>query len=97
MALKRAIIHWLPDWCMCGDRLPSLADVWERQKCDHKLIAKPRLLISYADPAAGHDGALYLAAGATPCGAAKNGKLLFAWGLEPFVTSALDQLRATFS
>jgi len=62
--------------------LPSLRDVWVARKCNERLEAQPRLLVTYADPAQGHDGALYRAADAVFCGTAKDGKLLFAWALE---------------
>lgn len=62
--------------------LEPLAHVWERRKCTNGLRARPRLVITYADPEIGHDGGLYLAAGAVSCGAATEGKLLFAWSLD---------------
>lgn len=64
-----------------------LREEWIARKCrEGGLRAEPRLLATYADPAHGHDGATYLAAGATFCGRAACGKLLFAWAL-------VDELR----
>ena len=73
--------------------LSDLATEWTRRKVDgERLRARPRLLATYADPAVGHDGATYVAAGAVACGAAKNGKLLFAWALDPALREPLRQL-----
>lgn len=84
---------------LCGctqlthDGLPDLARVWTWRKCRHGgLWAKPRLLVTYADPAMGHDGELYLSAGAVPCGPGSGGKLLFAWALEPQLREPLRAL-----
>ena len=63
--------------------LRSLGDEWNDRKCTGGLTAPARLLCTYADPAVGHDGAVYLAAGAVDCGAAKSGKRLFCWALDP--------------
>ena len=72
--------------------LRDLVTEWCARKCDAKLRAVPRLLATYADPEQGHDGALYLAAGATYCGVAACGKLLFAWALDPALREPLRQL-----
>lgn len=72
--------------------LRGLREEWTARKCrEGGLRAAPRLLLTYADPAQGHDGATYLSAGATPCGAGASGKLLFAWALDPDLR---PQLRA---
>lgn len=66
---------------------------WIARKCRAGgLRAAPRLLATYADPAQGHDGATYRAAGALPCGPGAGGKLLFAWPLDPEITPALAAL-----
>ena len=79
-----------------GDRrsgLGSLEEEWTARKVRAEgLRARPRLLVTYADPKMGHDGATYLAAGATACGRGAGGKLLFAWALEPGVRQALGEL-----
>jgi len=63
--------------------LRGVRDEWIARKCRADgLRAAPRLLATYADPALGHDGATYVAAGAVDCGRARCGKLLFAWGLD---------------
>lgn len=64
---------------------------WVTLKCQN-LAARPRLLISFADPAMGHDGNLYLGAGAVPLGG-KN-KLLFAWPLDDSLRQPLRQFAA---
>lgn len=62
--------------------LRPLREEWCARKLrEGGLRAVPRLLATYADPAAGHDGALYRGAGATYCGRGAGGKLLFAWAL----------------
>jgi hypothetical protein len=71
--------------------LRDLRTEWIARRCTGGLRAAPRLLATYADPALGHDGATYLAAGAVACGAAKCGKLLFAWGLDDEVRAQLAQ------
>lgn len=58
-----------------------LAADWAERKSAN-LAARPRLLVTWADPAVGHDGATYIAAGATALGPTRGGKLLFAWALE---------------
>lgn len=71
-------------------RLP--AD-WSERKCAN-LQAKPRLLLTHADPAVGHDGATYLSAGAVALGPTCGGKLLFAWPLDPSLRAPLRQYAA---
>ncbi len=62
--------------------LLDLASEWVARKCEN-LRARPRLLVTHADPGMGHDGATYLATGAVALGAAEEGgKLRFAWGLD---------------
>jgi hypothetical protein len=56
-----------------------LAADWTETKCEN-LQALPRLLVTYADPAVGHDGKLYLGAGAVALGG--DDKLCFAWALD---------------
>jgi len=85
--------------CACSSlRVRGVADLgreWTARKVDgERLRARPRLLATYADPALGHDGATYLAAGATACGPARNGKLLFAWALDDALREPLRQLGA---
>lgn len=73
--------------------LRALRDEWVARKCrEGGLRAVPRLLATYADPAAGHDGALYRGAGATCVGPGAGGKLLFAWALDPALREPLRQL-----
>lgn len=63
--------------------LLGLREEWIARKCrEEGLRAAPRLLLTYADPAVGHDGATYVAAGAVACGSSAGGKLLFAWALD---------------
>lgn len=70
-----------------------LAEEWTARKCrPDGLRAAPRLLCTYADPAVGHDGALYRAAGARFCGPGVGGKLLYAWALDPALAEPLTQL-----
>jgi hypothetical protein len=71
--------------------LRGVRDEWLARKC-RNLRAVPRLLATYADPARGHDGATYLAAGALSCGPGRSGKLLFAWGLDADVQQRLERL-----
>ena len=49
---------------------------WSERKCTN-LAARPRLLTSFAAPAVGHDGGLYLGSGAVALDG--KSKLLFAW------------------
>jgi len=67
-----------------------LASDWSALKCQN-LKAKPRLLVTFADPTVGHDGGLYLGAGATALGPGASGKLLFAWALDPVLREPLRQ------
>lgn len=55
---------------------------WSALKCQN-LSARPKLLVTWADPSPGvqHDGWLYLGAGAVALGG--KSKLLFAWALDP--------------
>lgn len=70
--------------------LLGLREEWSARKCRvGGLRAAPRLLLTYADPEQGHDGATYLAAGATACGPGKGGKLLFAWALDATLKAPL--------
>lgn len=70
--------------------LLGVREEWIARKCRADgLRAAPRLLATYADPAQGHDGATYLAAGATACGAGTGGKLLFAWPLDAEIKQRL--------
>lgn len=64
-------------------QLGPLRDEWIARKCrTGGMTAIPRILATYADPAVGHDGALYLASGAVACGKAKSGRRLFVWPLD---------------
>ena len=73
--------------------LRPLAVEWSARKCrTDGLFAVPRLLVSYADPSVGHDGGLYRGAGASFCGPGSQGRLLFAWALDPALTEPLRQL-----
>lgn len=78
----------LPASCNCG-RLEPLARVWNDRQLTNGLIAPARLLVTHADPTRGHDGALYLAAGAVFCGRGAQGKLTFAWPLDPALATPL--------
>lgn len=83
--------------CVCPgllcDGVADLGREWTARKCrDGGLWAVPRLLVTYADPAVGHDGSLYLAAGATACGPGAGGKLLFAWALDQDLRKPLADL-----
>lgn len=69
-----------------------LRDEWLARKCrEGGLRAAPRLLLTFADPGHGHDGATYTAAGATACGAASGGKLAFCWALDDEIKERLRQ------
>lgn len=73
--------------------LRPLAAEWSTRKLrEGGLRAAPRLLVTYADPEHGHDGAVYLGAGATPLGQGTSGKLGFAWALDPELRAPLRQL-----
>jgi hypothetical protein len=64
---------------------------WSALKCQN-LAARPRLLVTFADPAVGHDGALYVGAGASALGG--SGKPAFAWALDPLLKPSLRQYAA---
>jgi hypothetical protein len=71
--------------------ISSLRDEWVKRKCrPGGLRAAPRLLITHADPSAGHDGATYLAAGARFVERGAQGKLLFCWPLDDEIKRQLD-------
>ena len=75
--------------------LRGMRDEWIARKCrEGGLRAPPRLLVTYADPGVGHDGALYRAAGARFCGPGAGGKLLYGWALDPALAEPLRQLEA---
>lgn len=81
--LRRVVRRVGADWCRLKLR-------------EGGLRAPPRLLVTYADPARGHDGAVYSSSGATFCGPGAGGKLLFAWALDPRLREDLRALgRAT--
>lgn len=67
--------------CNCSPTV-SLMEEWCRRKLNEKLYAIPRVLMTYADPANGHDGYTYASAGATFCGPGKNGKWCYLWALD---------------
>ncbi len=73
--------------------LRDLATEWVARKGEN-LRARPRLLVTHADPAVGHDGAIYLAAGAVALGSAAGGKLRFAWGLDSAAKAELAAFAA---
>ena len=66
-------------------RLPT---DWAQKKCAN-LQARPRILLTHADPGIGHDGATYLSAGAVALGPTRGGKLLFAWPLDETLCAPL--------
>lgn len=68
-----------------------VATEWAARKCQ-RLQARPRLLVTYADPEVGHDGNLYLGAGAVALGG--KSKLLFAWPLDPDLRAPLRNYAA---
>ena len=68
-----------------------IAADWAEKKCQN-LEARPRLLVSFADPAMGHDGNLYTGAGAVPLGG--KSKLLFAWPLSEDLRAPLRSYAA---
>lgn len=61
---------------------------WEQRKCQ-RLRAKPKLLVTYADPGVRHDGGVYKGAGAVALGG--ESKLLFAWALDSTLKLPLHQ------
>lgn len=67
-----------------------LAADWADRKCAN-LVARPRLLVTYADPSVGHDGRLYEGAGAVALGRGSGGKLMFAWALDDTLRDPLRQ------
>ncbi len=78
--------------------LRPLAAEWSARKLrEGGLRAAPRLLVTHADPERGHDGAVYLGAGATPLGQGVTGKLGFAWALDPTLRAPLQELGARLS
>ncbi len=77
--VRRVVKRVRADWCA-------------RKLRPNGLRAHPKLLATYADPAVGHDGAVYLGAGATDCGMAASGKRLFAWALDPSLRAPLRAL-----
>lgn len=98
LTLTRA---WRADDCT-PDRTPGLMPLvirravkrlaadWTERKCQ-RIRAKPRLLISYCDPALQHDGGTYLGAAAIPLGPCAGGKLMFAWPLDDMLREPLRQ------
>lgn len=78
--------------------LRPLGEEWTARKCrEGGLWAVPRLLVTYADPGVGHDGGLYRGAGARFCGPGSQGRLLFAWALDPVLAEPLRQFEAAVS
>lgn len=80
-----------------GNGVQSLAQEWTARKVTGSLEALPRVLITYADPGVGHDGGLYLGAGALPIGTCSNGKLAFAWPLDLTLAPALKAWSAALT
>lgn len=80
-----------------ASNLQPLADVWNARKLTNGLTAPARLLVTHADPAVGHDGGLYRAAGAVFCGTGEQGKLRFAWALDPVLRQPLLQAGSILS
>jgi len=73
----------------------GLREEWLARKCrEDGWRAAPRLLLTYADPGQGHDGATYLAAGAIACGLCPSGKLLFVWSLDQALSEPLKRWAA---
>ena len=52
-----------------------------REAVQDRVLWEPRWLLTYADPSVGHDGGVYLGAGARFLGESAGGKLLFGWPL----------------
>lgn len=77
--IRRVVKRLRSDWCA-------------RKLRPGGLRAEPRLLLTYADPARGHDGAVYVGAGATYCGRGVGGKRLFAWALDEHLVEPLRAL-----
>lgn len=72
-----------------GNGLKPLSDEWNTRRLNSGLSAPARVLLTYADPGVGHDGGLYLGAGAVAVGRTVNGKLAFAWALDGSLTEPL--------
>lgn len=64
---------------------------WNSRQLTSGLTASARVLLTYADAGVGHDGGLYLGAGALPVGRTVNGKLAFAWALDGALTAPLQE------
>lgn len=78
-------------WPHIRDLSPAvLREVVRRMRLGHdwqqvvrgRVKWRPRWLLTYADPAVGHDGAVYRGAGAVYLGQSVGGKLLFGWRLD---------------
>lgn len=67
-----------------------LAQDWTGRKCAN-LSARPKVLVTHADPEQGHDGGLYAGAGAVALGQGASGKLLFCWALDEGLRVPLGQ------
>jgi len=65
-----------------------LREDWTASK-GSRIAARPRLLVTYADTEQGHDGALYLGAGAAALGGTK--RLCFAWAADRALRPQLRQ------
>lgn len=74
-----------------GNGILPLADEWNSRQLTSGLTASARVLLTYADAGVGHDGGLYLGAGALPVGRTVNGKLAFAWALDGALTAPLQE------
>jgi hypothetical protein len=72
-----------------GNGLRPLADEWNSRKLTAGLTAPARVLLTYSDGSVGHDGGLYLGAGAVCVGSTLNGKRAFAWALDAALTEPL--------
>jgi hypothetical protein len=72
-----------------GNGLKPLAVEWNERQLNGGLTAPARMLLTYADGTVGHDGGLYLGAGAVHVGSTVNGKLAFAWALDPALADSL--------
>jgi hypothetical protein len=72
-----------------GNGLKPLAEEWNSRRLNAGLTAPARVLLTYADGSVGHDGGLYLGAGAVPVGRTVNGKLAFAWALDGSIAEPL--------
>lgn len=74
-----------------GNGLKPLAEEWNTRRLNAGLSAPARVLLTYADGSVGHDGGLYLGAGAVAVGRTANGKRAFAWALDGLL---IEPLRA---